>query len=203
MLPELGKTRYSAGVRELVRKNPRFFLFATLAAMALRLLFILRVPAITADSFVYGDIAKNWLEHGIYGLSGTTRISPTDIRLPGYPAFLALVFRIFGIEHYRAALLLQMVLDIATCFVIADLARRLLSSRAAKAALLLSALCPFLANYAGAALTETWEVFFTALALNFAAGYDGWPVVWHVVGPFSCGPTASCYRSRSSFTSRS
>jgi 4-amino-4-deoxy-L-arabinose transferase-like glycosyltransferase len=169
-----GKTRYSAGVRELVRKNRGFFLFATLAAMALRLLFILRTPAITADSFVYGDIAKNWLEHGIYGLSGVARISPTDIRLPGYPAFLALVFRIFGMEHYRAALILQMVIDITTCFIIADLACRLLSSRAAKAAFLLSALCPFLANYAGAALTETWEVFFTALALNLAiAGLEG------------------------------
>jgi 4-amino-4-deoxy-L-arabinose transferase-like glycosyltransferase len=168
------KTSYSAGVRELVRKNRGFFLFATLAAVALRLLFILRVPAITADSFVYGDIAKNWLEHGIYGLSGLTRISPTDIRLPGYPAFLAFVFRIFGMEHYRAALVLQMVVDVATCFLIADLARRLLSSRAAKAAFMLSALCPFLANYAGAALTETWEVFFTALALDLAtSGLEG------------------------------
>jgi len=173
----VGKTSYSARVRELVRKNPEFFLFATLAAIALRLLFILRVPAITADSFVYGEIAKNWLEHGIYGLSGLTRISPTDIRLPGYPAFLALIFRLFGMEHYRAALLTQMLVDIATCLVIADLARRLLSSRVAKAAFLLSALCPFLANYAAAALTETWEVFFTVLALDFAvAGFEasGW-----------------------------
>jgi hypothetical protein len=155
-------------VRELVRKNPGFFLFAVLAAIALRLLFILRVPAVTADSFVYGDIAKNWLDHGIYGLSGLTKVSPTAIRLPGYPAFLALIFRLFGMEHYRAALVVQMLVDIATCFVTADLARRLLSERAAKAAFLLSALCPFLANYAAAALTETWEVFFTVLALDFA-----------------------------------
>jgi 4-amino-4-deoxy-L-arabinose transferase-like glycosyltransferase len=164
-------------VRELVRKNLEFFLFATLSAIALRLLFIFRVPAITADSFVYGDIAKNWLEQGIYGLSGLTRVSPTDIRLPGYPAFLAIIFRIFGMEHYRAVLLVQMLVDIATCFVIADLARRLRSPRAAKAAFLLAALCPFLANYAAAALTETWEVFFTALALDFAiAGFEasGW-----------------------------
>jgi 4-amino-4-deoxy-L-arabinose transferase-like glycosyltransferase len=187
-LLERGETRYSAGVRELVRKNRSFFLFATLAAMALRLLFILGVPAITADSFVYGDIAKNWLEHGIYGLSGLTRISPTDIRLPGYPAFLALVFRIFGMEHYRAALLLQMVVDVATCFIIADLARRLLSSRAAKVAFLLSALCPFLANYAGAGLTETWEVFFTALALDLASSSlegSGW-FRWSACG-LACG----------------
>jgi len=33
---------------------------------------------------------------------------------------------------------------------------------------MLAALCPFLANYAAAALTETLEIFFTVLALDFA-----------------------------------
>jgi 4-amino-4-deoxy-L-arabinose transferase-like glycosyltransferase len=159
---------YSAFVRELVRKNLRFFVFAALAAIALRLLFVFRFPAITTDSFVYGDIAKNWLQHGIYGLSGRSEITPTYIRLPGYPAFLAAVFAVFGMEHYRAALLLQILVDVGTCFLIADLARRLSSTRAAKSAFLLSALCPFFANYAAAALTETWEIFFTALALDIA-----------------------------------
>jgi 4-amino-4-deoxy-L-arabinose transferase-like glycosyltransferase len=155
-------------VRELLRQHLRFFLIATLAGVALRLLFILRFPGVTTDSFVYGDIAKNWLQHGIYGLSGAPDISPTYIRLPGYPAFLAAVFAIFGMEHYRAVLLLQMLVDLGTCFLIADLARRLVSPRAARAAFLLAALCPFLANYVANALTETWEVFFTALALDFA-----------------------------------
>lgn len=155
-------------MREIVRQHFRFFLFATLAAVGLRLVFILRFPAVTADSFVYGDIAKNWLQHGIFGLSGINEISPTYIRLPGYPAFLAAVFAVFGMEHYRAALVLQMFVDIGTCFLVADVARRLVSPRAARAAFLLGALCPFLANYSAAALTETWEIFFTVLALDFA-----------------------------------
>jgi len=172
--------RYIHSVRELVRNNFRFFLWATLAAVALRLLFIFRFPALLTDSFVYGDIAKNWLQHGIYGLSGPEEITPTDIRLPGYPAFLAAVFAVFGMEHYRAVLVMQMFVDIGTCFVIADMARRTLSPKAAKAAFLLAALCPFLANYAAAALTETLEIFFTALALDFAiAGltvFESWRV---------------------------
>ncbi len=155
-------------MRELVRQHLRFFLLATLAALGLRLLFIFRFPGVTSDSFVYGDIAKNWLQHGIYGLTGIREISPTYIRLPGYPAFLAVVFAIFGMEHYRAALIVQMLADIGTCFLIADLTRRVVSDRAARAAFLLSALCPFLANYAANALTETWEVFFTVLALDLA-----------------------------------
>ena len=156
-------------MRQLVRQNFRFFLLATIAALALRLLFIFRFPGVTTDSFVYGDIAKNWLQQGIYGLSGTVEVSPTYIRLPGYPAFLAWVFAIFGMEHYRAVLLLQMFIDVGTCFVIADIARRTLSPRASKAAFLLSALCPFLATYAAAALTETLEIFFTTVALDCAA----------------------------------
>ncbi len=155
-------------MRELLRKHSRFFLIATVAGVALRLLFILRFPGVTTDSFVYGDIAKNWLQHGIYGLSGVGDVSPTTIRLPGYPAFLAVVFAIFGMEHYRAVLVLQMFIDIGTCFLIADLARRLISLRAARIAFLLAAVCPFLANYVANALTETLEVFFTALTLDLA-----------------------------------
>jgi 4-amino-4-deoxy-L-arabinose transferase-like glycosyltransferase len=167
-------------VRELVRKSPRFFSSILVAGVALRLLFLWRFPAVTADSFVYGDIAKNWLQHGIYGLSGSNGITPTYIRLPGYPAFLAVVFAVFGMEHYKAALALQMLVDVGTCFLTADLARRMISSRAAKVALLLSALCPFLANYSAAALTETWEIFFTVAALDLAiAGLENpRPYLW-------------------------
>jgi 4-amino-4-deoxy-L-arabinose transferase-like glycosyltransferase len=155
-------------VRELLRQHLRFFLLATVAGVALRLLFILRFPGVSTDSFVYGDIAKNWLQHGIYGLSGVNDVSPTYIRLPGYPAFLAAIFAIFGMEHYRAVLMLQMLVDLGTCFLIADLARRLVSPRAARVAFLLGALCPFLANYVANALTETLEIFFTVLALDLA-----------------------------------
>jgi 4-amino-4-deoxy-L-arabinose transferase-like glycosyltransferase len=155
-------------VPDLLRRNPRFFLLASAAALVLRLIFILRFPGVVSDSFVYGDIAKNWLQHGIYGLSGTDEISPTYIRLPGYPAFLAFIFAIFGMEHYRAVLFTQMFLDLGTCLICADLARRLMGDRAAKSAFLLAALCPFLADYSAAALTETLEIFFTALALDFA-----------------------------------
>jgi 4-amino-4-deoxy-L-arabinose transferase-like glycosyltransferase len=160
-------------VRELLRKHSRFFLITTLAGAVLRLLFIFRFPGVTSDSFVYGDIAKNWLQTGVYGLSGINDISPTYIRLPGYPAFLAAIFAVFGMEHYRAVLVVQIFVDLGTCFLIADLARRLISLRAAQVAFLLAALCPFLANYAANALTETLEIFFTVLALDLAiAGLD-------------------------------
>ncbi|HEX6803014.1 MAG TPA: glycosyltransferase family 39 protein [Terriglobales bacterium] len=162
-------------MRQLVGANLRFFILGTLAAILLRLIFLLRFPGVVNDSFVYGDIAKNWLQHGIYGLSGPEEISPTYIRLPGYPAFLAFIFALFGVEHYRAVLVAQLLVDLGTCLICADLARRLLGERASKIAFLLTALCPFLADYSAAALTETLEIFFTALALDCAiAGLQNW-----------------------------
>jgi 4-amino-4-deoxy-L-arabinose transferase-like glycosyltransferase len=155
-------------VRDFTRSNLAFLLVFTLCALALRLSFYRYFPGVVNDSLVYGDIAKNWLQHGMYGLSGTVEVSPTYIRLPGYPAFLAVIFSIFGMENYHAVLIVQIMFDLATCFLCADLALRLGRRRAAKAAFILAALCPFLASYSAAALTETLEVFFTALALDCA-----------------------------------
>jgi len=155
-------------VLQLVRKDVRFFLAATLAALALRLLFVLHFPGIVDDSRLYTDIAENWLQHGVYGITDSGQVVPTLSRLPGYPAFLAALFALFGWSNFRAVLLVQVLFDLGTCCLIADLARRVFSERAAKAAFLLTAVCPFLANYAAAALTETLEIFFTSLALDLA-----------------------------------
>jgi 4-amino-4-deoxy-L-arabinose transferase-like glycosyltransferase len=155
-------------VLELVRKDARFFLAASLAALALRLVFVLHFPAVVDDSRLYADIAENWLGHGVYGVTDSGQVVPTLSRLPGYPAFLAAIFAIFGWSNFRAVLLIQVLFDLGTCFLVADLSRRMFSERAAKAAFLLAALCPFLANYAAAALTETMEIFFTTLTLDLA-----------------------------------
>src|SRR5262249_38187024 len=149
-------------------RDLRFYLWASLTALVLRCFLVWRFPAVVDDSRLYADIAKNWLQHGIYGITNSGAIMPTLSRLPGYPAFLALIFSIFGTDNFRALLLVQVLFDLATCFLLAGIVRRVFSERAAKAAFLLAALCPFLANYAAAALTETLEIFFTALALDLA-----------------------------------
>jgi 4-amino-4-deoxy-L-arabinose transferase-like glycosyltransferase len=155
------------------RKHAPFFIATTIFGLALRLFLVFRAPAVVDDSRLYADIAKNWLQHGVYGITNSGMIMPTLSRLPGYPAFLAATFWLFGIDNFRAVLLVQIIIDLATCLLIADMARRLFSDRAAKAAFLLAAFCPFLANYAAAALTETMEIFFTALALDLALGALG------------------------------
>ncbi|HKD81333.1 MAG TPA: glycosyltransferase family 39 protein [Candidatus Angelobacter sp.] len=151
----------------LVRQNWLFFLLATLAALALRFFFVFRLPHLAGDTWIYGDIARNWLNHGVFGVTDDGMVRPTLIRLPGYPAFLAAIFAIFGHEHYRAVLIAQALIDTNTCLVIAGLALELMNSRAAKAAYLLAALCPFTANYVAAPLSETLSIFCVAHAMYY------------------------------------
>jgi multisubunit Na+/H+ antiporter MnhB subunit len=153
---KLTPTRYILSVLKLLRKDVRFFLAATLAAVALRLVFLLPFPGVVDDSRLYADIAMNWLQYGIYGITNSGHVMPTLSRLPGYPAFLAAVFTLFGWSNFHAVLLVQLLFDLGTCLLIADISR------------MLAALCPFLANYSAAVLTETLEIFFTTLALDFA-----------------------------------
>jgi hypothetical protein len=145
-------------------------LFALAAGAALRLWFIRVFPQIQGDSLLYADIARNWLTHGIYGRTvahagGLQTIAPTLVRLPGYPAFLALCFAAFGLQNYLAVLYLQIAIDLGTCLLIAALVRRVCSRWAAIAALWLAALCPFTANYVAMPLTETLSIFCVALGL--------------------------------------
>lgn len=173
----------------LLRRNWLFFTLATAAALALRLFFVFEFPHVAGDTFIYGDIAKNWLTHGIYGLTDGTVLRPTLIRLPGYPAFLAAMFAVFGREHYTAVMIAQALIDTNTCLVIAALALELMNARAAKAAYLLAALCPFIANYAAAPLSETLAIFCTAHAFYYGVrgikslqnGETG-PLLWCLSG---------------------
>jgi 4-amino-4-deoxy-L-arabinose transferase-like glycosyltransferase len=161
----------------LMNKEPKRFWLWTGAALAagllLRLWFVHHLALIAGDSLMYGDIAKNLLQHGIYGftepgrLPGSVEIRSTLIRVPGYPFFLAVCFRIFGVENYRAVLYVQIAADLATCCLAADLAKRLFGGRAALVALWLAALCPFTASYTAQPLTETLVL--TTIAAAFYA----------------------------------
>ena len=138
---------------------------AALAAGALlRAWFVWHHPRFAGDTLVYGDLAHNLLAHHVYGLT-EDHIRATLIRLPGYPLFLAACFALFGTGNYLPVLAIQVGVDLLSCVLIADLARRLYGRRAGRIALWLSALCPFTANYTAAALTETLSIFCVALAL--------------------------------------
>jgi hypothetical protein len=152
----------------LIRRNKLFFFTFTLLGLLLRAYFLHWHFLFEGDSLVYGDLARNWLLHGVYGMTDNGVLIPLDIRMPGYPAFLVASFRLFGVEHYGAVVRIQVIVDLLTCLVIAAGARRLHSERAAKIAFALATLCPFTADYTATPLPETLAIFSGATALFFA-----------------------------------
>lgn len=143
-------------------------LLALAAGALLRAWFVHSFSQPYGDSIIYGNIAANWLRHGVYGyttVAGSSQVVPTLIRLPGYPAFLAVVFSLFGIGNFHAVLWLQVAIDLGTCLLVAGFVRRALSPAAGRIALWLAVLCPFTANYTAVPLTEVLSIFCVALSL--------------------------------------
>jgi hypothetical protein len=141
---------------------------ATLTGLALRLLFVLRFPLDAGDTGIYEELARNWIDDHVYGLYFPNGLLPSDIRGPGYPAFISLIYLL--IRRSRVVILLaQALLDICTCYLVAGLVSLLapeaVRRRVTLAALWLAATCPFVANYAAVPLTEVLATFLTAAAL--------------------------------------
>jgi hypothetical protein len=150
---------------------------ALAAGLCLRLFFILKFPANnSSDTAIYEQIATNWLQHHVYAMNVDGAILPVDMRMPGYPAFLAILYAIarrIGPHARFFVMLAQAAVDLCACLLTASLAA-LLSllrpnpsnwRRVFIATLWLAALCPFTANYVATPLTEVFAGFFTAAAL--------------------------------------
>ena len=147
---------------------------AILVGLALRLMFVHWFPATTDDSATYLQLAGNWVNHKVYGLLQNGQLVPTDLRMPGYPAFLAGVALLFR-RSMQAFMLSQAFLDVFTCILTAALAAALAPAGARRRvwiiALWLAATCPFVANYSAVVLTEIVVTFLATAALAcFALG---------------------------------
>ena len=138
------------------------------AGLALRLFFIWRFPFHSGDTKFYEELARNWLYHGVYGLYIRGELTAVDVRVPGYPAFLAAIYFALG-RSARVVMVAQALVDLGTCVLAALIAARLapVSRRAVAgtAALWMAALCPFTADYTAVVLTETLATFFTTAAV--------------------------------------
>jgi hypothetical protein len=140
-----------------------------LGALAAALVFRLLVAAFfpfdaAGDTALYERLARGLRDHRTFGLEIGGRLEPVNVRMPGYPAFLAATESLLGPGRARVRVA-QAVLDTATC-ALAGLAGAILAAparrrRAFVAATWLAALCPFTANYAAAVLAETPGAFWT------------------------------------------
>ncbi|HEX3572674.1 MAG TPA: glycosyltransferase family 39 protein, partial [Acidobacteriaceae bacterium] len=131
----------------------------------LRLWFLQHPMLPDDDTDVYTELAGNLFHHGTYGIVADGVIEPTLIRVPGYPVFLGLMFRLFGDGNFNAVLLAQIGLDLVACWLIASFVRDQVSERAGTIAIFVGALCPFTAAYSATALTESLSVLAVSLGL--------------------------------------
>jgi len=125
------------------------------------------------DSKTYARIARNLLEQHSYSDAEAPPYAPTLIRLPGYPLFLAAVYKVFGHGNNGAVRIAQALIDTATCGLIALLAFYWEPDEDRKrataiAALALAAGCPFTAIYSATVLTEV-PTMFLAVAMCVTA----------------------------------
>ena len=161
-----------------MRRNFSSAIAALAAGACLRFFFVLKYPAGSGDSLLYEQIATNWLKYHVYAMNVGGAITPVDIRVPGYPAFLAAIYWLSGKTGPDArfwVMSAQVVVDLLTCVVAACVATTLLALatervyrwRAFLATLWLTAVCPFTANYVAVPLTEAVATFFTTLTILF------------------------------------
>lgn len=151
----------------MAKPAARILIWSTVAILAgalLRMYCIRHYPQLQGDPQLYSEFIRNWMTTGVYGFTQGAGVRPTLIRLPGYPLFLGLCFRLFGMDNLQPVLWVQMLVDLCTCGLLSLLARRMAGQRAALVALWMAALCPFLAEFTAAGLTETLTLFCTVLA---------------------------------------
>jgi dolichyl-phosphate-mannose-protein mannosyltransferase len=161
----------------------------------------LRLPSDEADDGrIYARLALNVLEHRSYSLNTEEPYSPTLIRVPGYPLFIAGCYAAFGGGNNQAVRVVQAVLDTVTCWLIALLAVTWSPSDwplEKRRALLLIALAlavsfPFLAIYVATILTETCATLFItgcALAASLAMrrGGNRREIAWWAISGLCAG----------------
>jgi len=149
----------------------RIVVLAILLALAFgfRLFVALRLPNDTPDDGrVYSQIARNVLEQHVYSHEEQPPFTPTLIRLPGYPFFLAAVYAVTGHGNNTPVRVVQAIVDTFTCLLVALVAFQWTENparkwRAAYAAFVLAAACPFTTIYVATILTEVPTGFLAVL----------------------------------------
>ena len=145
-----------------------------LVALGFRLFIALRLPNDEPDDGrVYAQIAINVLEQHVYSHENQAPYVPSLIRLPGYPLFVAGVYKLFGHGNNTAVRVVQAAIDTLTCVLMALVAFEWAADperkhRAAMIAFALAAVCPFTAIYVATVLTEV-ATNFLAVAMVLAA----------------------------------
>ena len=96
---------------------------------------------------------------------GSAEYVPEAIRTPGYPAFLALIYLVFGTNNQMAVAVIQAFVFVAICLGSFALARRLGGTSLGVGAAALTAAFSPLPYFGALAMTELWTTFLLTVTL--------------------------------------
>jgi 4-amino-4-deoxy-L-arabinose transferase-like glycosyltransferase len=146
------------------RQRFRLVLLVFAISFALRAAWAAWVEVTPVSDFRgYDLMAVRWLDTGVFGGPGRYAY-----RTPGYPAFLALIYAVFG-HSWKAAAFAQAVLGALTSGFVTALATYVLSSRGSVVAGLLHALSPTALAYVPVLASENLAVLLLIVGLLLVA----------------------------------
>jgi 4-amino-4-deoxy-L-arabinose transferase-like glycosyltransferase len=116
------------------------------------------------DSHDYHQLAVNLVTRGEFSRSSAAPYEAEVMRTPGYPLFLAAIYRVVGIHPLRV-IPFQIVLSLATLYVTFRIAEGLFGERAGAWAAGLLAADPVSNLYSQLLMTETLFVFFLTVSV--------------------------------------
>lgn len=90
---------------------------------------------------------------------------PEVIRTPGYPAFVALIYLVFGVGNDLAVAIAQAFVFAAICWMVFHIARRAAGDRSAIVAAAMTALYSPLPYFGSLIVTELWTAFMATAAI--------------------------------------
>ena len=115
------------------------------------------------DALSYNRLAVNLLNGNGFSLRAKAPFKPSCLRTPGYPVFLALIYKIFGANNYEAVQLVQVLLMLSSVVMAFIMAYMVFENRMIAYTSLI--LCSFYkypvveAGIYGSLLTETLTIF--------------------------------------------
>jgi hypothetical protein len=150
----------------------RGFLVIGLVALAHAALYIVyqqgewRSGASWTDQSGYQRLAASLATTGKFTrYADTDAFVPEVIRTPGYPAFVAVIYRLFGVGNDMAVAIAQAVVFAAICAMVFAIGRRAAGDRAAIAAAAMTALYSPLPYFGSLIVTELWTAFMATAAI--------------------------------------
>ena len=158
------------GHRDRAARIPKSLGMILAVGLALRLVLLVGLghsPQLHSDEPDYNDLAVNLVEHGEFAFTSSvpTSLVPTSLRPPLYPAFVAGIYWLFGLENWPAVGAIQALLSLGTVWIVYRLGTVVYSTQVGLWAGALACFYPSLLGYNNLILSEVLFTFLLCSSL--------------------------------------